>query len=124
LAKFVPPTGTSLRNPIDVGLTAAYETDIYVRAARSAAADPGVDAVVVVGIGLSPEASEHYTAGIIQVHEEFGKPFVMVNIPGFDPALAQSFCEADIPFFESSERAMGTYARIRRYQLWRQEWGE
>ena len=124
LAKFVPPTGTSLGNPIDVGLTASYETDIYVRAARAAAADSGVDAVVVVGIGLTPEAGEHYTAGIIKAHEELGKPFLLVDIPGFDPSLAKSFCEAGIPFFGSSERAMAIYTRIRGYQLWRQEWGE
>jgi hypothetical protein len=45
----------------------------------------------------------------------------MVSIPEFDRSLAQSFCEAGIPFFETAERAMGTYALVRRYQLWRQE---
>lgn len=121
LAEFVPPTGTSLRNPIDVGLTPYLETEIYVRAARTVAQDPGVDAVVVIGIGFNPEINRLYTESMIQEKGDFQKPFIMINIPGFDPDLAQRFCEAGVPFFETSERAMLTYARVRRYQLWRQE---
>jgi len=121
LTKFVPATGTSLRNPIDVGLTASFETEIYIQAARLAAADPGVDAVVIVGIGLTPGANQLYTESMIQANRDFQKPFLMVNIPGFDPNLAQSFCKAGIPFFETAERAMITYAKVRGYQRWRQE---
>lgn len=121
LATFVPPTGTSLRNPTNVGLTATLNIEIYIEAARTAASDPGVDAVVVSGRGLTPEANKFYTESMIQAHEDFQKPFIMVNIPEFDRSLAQSFCEARIPFFESAERAMGTYSQVWRYQLWRQE---
>ena len=121
LAAFVPPTGTSLRNPIDLGLSSALQVEIYVQAARAAAADPGVDAVVIVGRGLTPEANLLYTESMIQVSKESKKPFIMVSIPEFDRNLAQSFCEAGIPFFETAERAMGTYALVRRYQLWRRE---
>jgi acyl-CoA synthetase (NDP forming) len=121
LAKVVPPTGTSLRNPIDVGLTASYDMEIYIRSARTVAADPGVDVVVVVGIGLTPETNRLYTESMIQAREDFQKPFIMVNIPGFDSDLARVFCEAGVPFFETAERAMDTYARVLRYQLWRQQ---
>jgi acyl-CoA synthetase (NDP forming) len=55
------------------------------------------------------------------VNKDFQKPFIMINIPGFDPELAKRFCEAGVPFFETSERAMLTYAQVRRYQLWRRE---
>ena len=121
LSTFVPPTGTSLRNPIDLGLNSALKVEIYMQAARTAAADPGVDAVVIAGRGLTPEANLLYTESMIQVRKDFKKPFIMVSIPEFDRSLAQSFCEAGIPFFETAERAMGTYAKVRRYQLWRQE---
>ncbi len=121
LANFVPPTGTSLRNPIDVGLTASLDIEIYAKAARTVAADPGADTVVVVGIGLSPETNQRYTETMISVHQDFQKPIVIVNIPGFDPSLSQRFCEAGVPFFETSERAMGTYAQVLRYQRWRHE---
>jgi acyl-CoA synthetase (NDP forming) len=45
----------------------------------------------------------------------------VASIPEFDPDLAQTFCKAGVPFFETAERAMQTYARVRRYQLWRQK---
>jgi acyl-CoA synthetase (NDP forming) len=121
LATFVPPTGTSLRNPIDLGLSSALKVEIYVQAARAAATDPGVDAVVIVGRGLTPETNRLYTESMIQVSKESHKPFIMVSIPEFDRSLAQSFCEAGIPFFETAERAMSTYALVRGYQLWRQK---
>lgn len=123
LAKIIPPTGTSLRNPVDVGLTASLEVDIYIQTVRSVAADPGVDALVVVGIGLTPEGNQRYTEAMIEVRKELTKPLVMVNIPGFDPHLAQRFCEAGIPFFETAERAMGVLAMLRQYGKWRQARG-
>jgi len=121
LSEFVPQTGTSLSNPVDVGLTASLEMEIYARAARAIAADSGVDAVVVIGVGLDRETNELYTQSMIQAHEEFGKSFIIVNIPGFDSDLAHQFCQAGIPFFETTERAMAVYAMVRRYQRFRKK---
>jgi acyl-CoA synthetase (NDP forming) len=121
LSTFVPPTGTSLSNPVDVGLGASLEMEIYVQAARCLAADPGVDVVVAVGAGLTPESNRLYTESMIQASKDFGKPFLIVKIPGFDPVLAQSFCQSGVPFFDSAERAMTVYARVRQYQLWQKQ---
>jgi len=117
LAEFVPPTGTSLRNPIDVGLSASLDLDIYFESARTAAADPGVDAVVVIGIGLNQETNQRYTETMIQIRRDSGKNFLMIGIPGFAPELGQTFCLAGLPFYESAERAMHNYALVRRYRL-------
>lgn len=121
LVTFVPPTGTSLRNPIDLGFTSALNVEIFIQTVLTAAADPGVDAVVVIGRGLNPESNQLYTESMIQVHEDMHKPLIMVSIPEFERDLAKKFCEAGIPFFETAERAMSTYARVRRYQIWRQQ---
>jgi len=119
LAEFVPQTGTSLANPVDVGLGASLDIDIYIKAARALANDPGVDAAVVIGAGLNRELNEKYTNSLIQIHRETGCPFLMVNIPGFEKEFAAAFCQAQIPFFETAERALSSYAMVRRYQLWR-----
>lgn len=119
LAEFVPPTGTSLANPVDVGLTASLEMDIYVRSAEALASDPSVDAVLVIGGGMSPESNQLYRESMIRIRGESGKPFMIVGMPGFDPLQAQEFCDAGIPFFETCERAMEVYARVVRYQRWR-----
>ncbi len=119
LGEFLPPTGTSFRNPVDVGLTASFDMNLYIQAARIVAADHGVDAVVVCGIGLSPEANRLYADSMIAARHDFGKPFLIVNIPGLDREVPPLFLNAGIPFFESVERAMAVYAGLRRYHAWR-----
>lgn len=116
LSQFVPTTGTSLKNPIDIGLTASFDISIYIESAKIASEDPGVDAVVLIGIGLDPDSNNTYTESIIDIQKASGKPFMMINIPGFDPELSKRFCEAGIPFFDSAERAMKTYSRVYQYQ--------
>ncbi|MBW2649809.1 MAG: CoA-binding protein [Deltaproteobacteria bacterium] len=124
LAGFVPPTGTSLKNPIDVGLTASLDIDIYINSARAVAEDPGVDAVVMMGIGLSPEVNKVYADAMIQIQKDTETPFVAVNVPGLDANAIQTFFDAGLPFFESAERAMKTYAMVRGYQLWKERFCE
>ncbi len=119
LAEFIPPTGTSLQNPIDVGLSASLEIQIYTRAARALAADPGVDAILVAGRGMTPESNNLYAESIIQTRRASGKPFLVVNIPGFDVDLSKTLCQAGVPFFETVERALTVYAQVRQYQRWR-----
>lgn len=118
LSNRVPPTGTSLRNPVDVGFTAYLDIGIYADVARAVAADPGVDALMVVGVGSSPETNAMYVASMIDAQKASGKPFLMINIPGFDAELATEFCRSGLPFFDTAERAAATYARIRTYYGW------
>jgi len=121
LSDFVPSTGTSVRNPVDVSLSAHFDVTIFKRSAETVARDPGVDAVVIIGCGLTPEDSQTFVRYMIEVQQECRKPLLMVAIPGHDLNLGEQFCQAGIPFFESAERAMRTYALVFRYQRWRQE---
>ena len=119
LARFVPATGTSLQNPVDVSLSAHFDLDIFKESARTVAADSGVDAIVIIGSGLTPEDNQTFVDNMIGLQRECRKPLIMVKIAGFDPRFSQQFCEAGIPFFDSAERAIHTYALICRYQRWR-----
>jgi acetyltransferase len=119
LKKIIPPTGTSTKNPVDVGLMASLDMSIYIESARTVVTDPNVDALVVIGAGMSPEINQTYTSGLIDVQQACSKPILVVKIPGFEKDLAAQFCEAGIPFFDSAERAMRTYAAVKQYQDWR-----
>jgi acetyltransferase len=119
LSRFVPATGTSLQNPVDVSLTAHFDLEIFKASARTVAADPGVDAIVIIGSGLTPEDNQTFVDNMIQLQSECQKPFIMVKIPGFDPRFSQQFCEAGIPFFDSAERAIRTYGMVCGYRRWR-----
>ena len=123
LEKSLPPTGTSVRNPIDVGLAAALDIDIYIRSVQAVSIDPAVDAVVVIGRAFDPEGNRRLTEALIQARRDSGKAILMVQIPGVDYEFIPQLHDAGIPYFDSSERAMKTYALIRRYQRWRyQHW--
>jgi acetate---CoA ligase (ADP-forming) subunit alpha len=120
LNDFVPPTGTSLRNPVDVSLAAFFDPAIFKQSTRIVAADPGVDALIIIGGSLTPEDSPTFLQNMVEVRRESQKPMMMVRIPSRDPKLDRQFCEAGIPFFDSSERAVRTFALVYRYQRWRQ----
>jgi len=121
LAKFVPSTGTSLHNPVDVSLTAHFDLNIFKKSTETVAADPAVDAIVIIGCGLTPEDNQRFVDNMIRAQKTFHKPLLMVEIPGFDPTLGQQFCEAGLPFFHSAERAIHTYALICNYRRWRSQ---
>jgi acyl-CoA synthetase (NDP forming) len=120
LSEFIAKIGTSLRNPIDIGLTGAMDKETIFRATRTAAIDEGVDTVVVIGTGMTPEDVQLYVETMVQIREEYRKTIVMVTMPGFDLGQAHAFYQAEIPVFETVERAMQTYALVREYQRWRQ----
>ena len=99
-------------------MTAHFDLEIFFRAARTLAKDPGVDAVIVIGCGLTPETNQLYAEGMIQVLRDCKKPILAVRIHGFDPEYGQLLCRGGIPFFDSAERAVGIYARAWRYRNW------
>jgi acyl-CoA synthetase (NDP forming) len=118
LAYLISDSGTSLLNPIDVSLSAHFNLNIFFQSIRTVAADPGVDAIIVIGCGLSPETNKIYAEGLIRAYRDCKKPIIAVKIPGFDLKYAQQLCRGGIPFFDSAERAVHTYALAMRYQNW------
>jgi acetate---CoA ligase (ADP-forming) subunit alpha len=118
LAHLITDSGTSLLNPIDVSLSAHFDLDIFFQSIRIVATDPGVDSIIVIGCGLSDETNQIYADGLIQAYRDCRKPIIAVKIPGFDVKYAQELCQAGIPFFDSAERAVHTYALALRYYNW------
>jgi len=118
LSNLISFSGTSVLNPVDVSLTAHFDLEIFFQSTRITAADPGVDAIIVIGCGLTPETNQIYVDGMIQVQQECQKPILAVKIPGFDPKYSQQLCRGGIPFFDSAERAVHTYALAVQYKNW------
>jgi len=118
LDRLITFSGTSVRNPIDVSLTAHFDLEIFFQSTRIAAADAGVDAIIVIGCGLTPETNQIYVDGLIRVQQECQIPILAVKIPGFDPKYSQQLCRGGIPFFDSAERALHTYALAVQYKKW------
>lgn len=115
LEKFVPSTGTSLQNPIDVGMTASLIIEIYIESIKAVAADSEVDVILIIGIGMTVESNKRFSDAVISVQRDTGKPFLVVEVPSIKNDFSAVFSEAGIPFFKSSERALSTYARVLKY---------
>ena len=121
LSRIITYSGTSLLNPVDVSLAAHFDLDIFFETTRTVAADPGVDAVIVIGCGLTPETNQIYNEGLIGVFNDCKKPILAVKIPGSTPQHSPELCRGGIPFFDSSERAVNTYALAMRYGQWKKD---
>jgi len=120
LAEIIPPTGTSIQNPVDVGLSASLKIHIYTRAMKILAADPGVDALLTIGRGTNEKSKRIYMDAMIQTQKQSKKPFLAANIPGFGLNFSTPLCQNGVPFFETVEAALAIYAKVLQYQRWKE----
>jgi acetyltransferase len=114
LKKILPPTGTSVNNPVDLGLASVFEVDLYGKAAECVGLDPGVDALVFQGQGATPELDIRYATLLIEARRKIQKPFLAVSIGGqnLGPESGKSLVKAGIPVYPSAERALWAYANL------------
>jgi acyl-CoA synthetase (NDP forming) len=117
LKAILPATGTSCRNPVDVGLSASFELNLYLDTLEVLAADPNVDAIVVLGGGISDETNQVYLEGLIRIGEATEKALIAVAYPGFvqSDAWLAPLCGAGIPVYPTPERALRAYAKMRHF---------
>jgi len=121
LSRFVEKTGTSLRNPVDIGLSGAMNQETVFEAARAVASDKNTDAVLIFGTGRSQKDNQIYADALKQIKETWAKPIILVSMPGFNQPENDVLFQAGLPVFSSVERAMQAYASALTYQCWRQK---
>ena len=117
LRSILPTTGTSLGNPVDVGLSASFELNLYMDTLHVLTEDQNVDAILVLGGGVSDEANRTYTEGLIRIREGTEKALLAVAYPGFAQLedWLDPLCGARIPVYPSPERALVAYGRMRKF---------
>jgi len=110
----VAPAGTSVRNPVDIGLVLGGAAAMYRRVLEATLDDPGVDAVVVIGSSVPGEASQEHIEAMGALVRAAAKPILHVAFGQGDPEVDRALAAEGIPSFASAERALQTYARVRR----------
>lgn len=117
LKKILPQTGTSARNPIDMGMTPLFKVDLYAQAAKVVGGDPGVDGLIFQGRGITPELNLQYAHSLTEAQREVRKPFLAVALGGLylEQKARDILTEAGIPVYPSAERALWAYANLYRY---------
>lgn len=113
----IPRAGTSVKNPVDLGLASIFEVDLYGLAAELVGRDPGVDALVFQGRGLTRELDIKYASLLIEAQRRIQKPFLVVSLGGMylERESVNALLKAGIPVYPSAERAIWAYANLYNY---------
>ncbi len=113
LREIIAPAGTSVNNPIDVGMVLQGAADFYGRCLRLALADPNVDAAVV--IGGERGNFEGFARMLTDARGESGKPVMYALSDDFGPnSTAPLLARGGVATAPSAERCLRAYARIAR----------
>jgi acyl-CoA synthetase (NDP forming) len=114
LEELLPETGTAKTNPIDVGLGASFDLRYYIDSLDILSRDPNVDAVVILGGGVTDDLNDQYVKGIIRIKEACDTHIISIAYPGFiqDEKVLKPFYDNGIPVYSTPERAMRAYAAM------------
>lgn len=104
--------GTSVRNPVDIGLVLGGAAEMYRRALEATIVDPGVDAVVVIGGFWRGDGWDEHDQAMVEAARATGKPILQVSFVAGDPSLERTLAREGIGSFPSAERALQAYARV------------
>ncbi len=111
LRGIIPMAGTSVRNPIDMGLVMLGAAEMYYRATEAAALDPNVDAILTIGGSLGVKSLASFATAIEDIARRTGKPIMQSSVGGEMP-FERVFSDHGIATFGSPERALWAYARV------------
>jgi acyl-CoA synthetase (NDP forming) len=111
LKELVPAEGTSVRNPVDIGMVIVDATRIYGGVLRVALADPEVDAALVIGgDAADPRA---FSEMLVEASRKEGKPVIYVLSRDFGPNSTGGYlADHGVAFAPTAERALRAYARL------------
>jgi len=111
LRELVAAAGTSVRNPVDIGMVILDATRIYGGVLRVALADPGVDAALVIGgDAAEPQA---FSEMLVEASRKEGKPVLHVISGDYGPNPTGGYlADHGVAFAPSAERALRAYARL------------
>lgn len=113
LREFVAAAGTSVANPVDVGMVLAGASEVYGRCLRLVLADPGVDAAMVIG-GEQGNAGG-FAQMLIDARLGSGKPVLHALGADFGAeSTARALSEGGVATAPSAERCLRAFARLAR----------
>jgi acyl-CoA synthetase (NDP forming) len=110
LRELVAAAGTSVRNPIDVGMVLQGAADVYGACLSVALADAGVDAAVVIGGERGNE--EGFARMLATAREKSRKPVMHALADGGPASVRSLLAAAGVATAPSAERCLRAFARL------------
>jgi acyl-CoA synthetase (NDP forming) len=116
LRKIIPPTGTSVENPVDLTLAAFVAADVYSQVIKTLAGDDHIDMVMIIGSG-----GEQFRKSISEAVRTISKPIVVSVIMPLETVLEDSkvLLRNGIPVYPDPRRAVKVLAKMARYAEFR-----
>lgn len=123
LRSFIPASGASFRNPVDLGVAPWGIISLYSDTLRIVDRDENVDATMVIGGGLTPGGQQEYLQYMINLKRELTKPCLLISLAGFtgDLEFSRALQNAGYPLYTSPEKAISAYAKLVKYGEWRKK---
>ncbi len=118
LKEFIPPTGTSTRNPVDVSIAVATNLSLYTRPVQILSSSDEVDAILLIHTG--DWRGDEVAQAIAGISSNIDKPLMAVFL-GTPEKVGQAILplvQAGIPAFTSTEGALKAFASL---VMWRRE---
>lgn len=110
LRSMVASAGTSVRNPVDVGMVLAGAARVYGACLDVVLADPGVDAAVV--IGSEPGNAQGFAQMLADARSRHEKPVMHALADGAPDGVTELFATGGVGIAPSAERCLRGYARV------------
>ena len=95
----VASAGTSVGNPVDIGLVLAGAGEMYRQALAATLDDPGVDAAVVIGSSPQGEGWQEHVAAVAELARAVAKPVLHVAFGPRDPDIDAALAAHGVPSF-------------------------
>jgi acyl-CoA synthetase (NDP forming) len=120
LASIVPPVGSSVDNPVDLGPAVLLSPDITANAARVLAHDPGVSMLLIIG-SVRPGFRE----SMANLRKELNKPMVVAlnSLPEHIPEEYNFLADQGVPVYADAARAARALAAQVQHYSRVQSWG-
>jgi len=120
LAEFVPAVGTSLDNPVDLGMNVLLSPRIYGDALKVLAEEEAIDALLVIGL-----ANQAFAETLLDAVKDLRKPLALAlsHPPDFAPQIYRFLVERGIPVYGDARRAAEAIAKLAAYREFREEAG-
>ncbi|MDY6879959.1 MAG: CoA-binding protein [Desulfatiglans sp.] len=119
LSSLLPETGTSTSNPVDLGFSATMDINYFRESVEVVGRDASVDALFIIGGGLTPDLNREFQRSIADTHKRLNKPIIAISLPGLNVEISRGFFKKGVPVFESVDRAAAAYEKVLRYQTWK-----
>ena len=117
ISEVIPSVGTSIDNPIDLGMASGMFPQWYTHSIEVLGKDDGVDMLLIIGGSREPGFHEK----VMQLVKQMGKPAAMTVMPGRGPSAAQFTPSHGLAIYSDGRRAAMALGKLAGYAQYREQ---